>query len=222
MAMGAAGWRSGQWILIWPMLAFAFVSVAYFTGRSSIFGKNANGERRLWAMFVLLPYLIFAELVWRLQTALSREPAWNEVNPFLVVSRRLRLREFPRDVTRICDLTCEFTDPGSVRSGRDYCSIPILDAGTMGAADLINAAKSLPPDIERKLLIHCANGHGRTGMFAAVWLLVHQFAKNPDEAISILTTARPGIALRRRQREAVVDTFRMLTRLAANDGANHD
>ncbi len=220
--MGATGWRSGQWILIWPMLAFALVSVAYFTGRSSIFGKDSNGERRLWAMFVLLPYLIFAELIWLLQTVFSREPAWNEVNSFLIVSRRLRLREFPKDVTRVCDLTCELTDPETVRSRFEYCSMPILDAGTMGAAELMTAAKSLPPDIDRKLLIHCANGHGRTGMFAAVWLLVHQFAKSPDEAMSMLTTARPGIALRRRQREAVIDAFRMLTRPAANDGTNHD
>lgn len=111
---------------------------------------------------------------------------------------------------RVCDLTCEFMDPKSIRDKPAYCCHPILDAGTRTSAELIELARTLPPTSETMLLIHCANGHGRTGMFAAVWLLTHGFVRTVDDAIIMLRDARPGIGLRARQRRLVMEAFSSL------------
>lgn len=196
------GWRL---LLCWSALSFGIVSIAYLTDNARWFGKRRDGSRSRLAMVVLLPYLMYVQCVWLLQIAISREPALSYVNNSLAVSRRLLAREFPDNVERVCDLTCEFVDPISLRSKPGYCCHPILDAGACSAGELIDLARGLPPSDDNALLIHCANGHGRTGMFAAIWLLTHGIVTNPDDAIKMLKDARPGIGLRSRQRRLVVE-----------------
>jgi protein-tyrosine phosphatase len=197
-------------LLWWPALSFGIVSIAYLTNNAAWFGKRRDGSRQYLANAVLLPYLIFVRGVWRLQISLSKEPAINFVNSSLAVSRRLLVRELPESVDRICDLTCEFIDPKRFRDMPAYFCHPILDAGACRSSELIELARSLPPLNDQILLIHCANGHGRTGMFAAVWLLTHGFVPTVDDAIRMLKEARPGIALRARQRRLVMEAFTSL------------
>ncbi|MCG6158570.1 phosphatase domain-containing protein [Rubinisphaera margarita] len=159
---------------------------------------------------LLLPYLLFAHAVWAAQVALSSEAAANNVDPALIISRRLRGNEYPDDVGLICDLTCELSDPRLVRSRSTYRCHPILDAGTVSAAELIAFAKTVPPTDQGAVLIHCANGHGRTGMFAAIWLIVHGYAPSAEEAIALLKTARPGVRLRPRQFKVVAEAGEIL------------
>jgi protein-tyrosine phosphatase len=45
------------------------------------------------------------------------------------------------------------------------------------------------------IYIHCAQGHGRTGMFAAAVLLSSGQAATPEEALRLVTSARPGVRL---------------------------
>lgn len=202
----------GGWgvLLCWPALSFGIVSIAYLTGDAHWFGKRLDGSRSRLATIALLPYLLYAHCVWLLQIAISNEPAVSFVNNSLAVSRRLVSGEFPAHVERVCDLTCEFVDPFSMRSKPGYCCHPILDAGACSAAELVALARGLPPSNGDILLIHCANGHGRTGMFAAVWLLTHGIVTAPDAAIKILQDTRPGIRLRSRQRRLVDEAFTIL------------
>jgi hypothetical protein len=203
--------RGGMnFLFLWPTCSFGVVSIAYFTGNARWFGKRRDGTRHVLATFVLLPYLTFVYGVWRCQIVLSREPAFHRVNAFLIVARRLLKREYPGNVDRVCDLTCEFLDPKLIRTKSGYLCLPILDAGTCSARELIELAHRLPPLDGELLLIHCANGHGRTGMVAAVWLLTHRFARSVDEAMTILQRARPGIGLRSRQLCVVEEAFTLL------------
>lgn len=197
-------------LLCWPALSFGIVSIAYLTCDARWFGKRRDGSRHWLATAVLLPYLIFVYSVWRLQISLSREPAINYVNSSVAVSRRLLAHELPENVDRVCDLTCEFVDPKPLRTKPGYHCHPVLDAGACSAAELVDLARRLPPSNGEILLIHCANGHGRTGMFAAVWLLTHGFVTTVDDAITMLRNARPGIGLRSRQRRLVVEAFTSL------------
>jgi len=203
--------RGGAFLFfVWPVLSFGVVSIAYFTNEARWFGKRGDGSRHWLATVALLPYITFAYTVWRMQVFLSREPAISLVNDSLAVSRRLLAHEAPADVDIVCDLTCELVDPESLRAKPGYCCHPILDAGTCSASELIDLARRLPPSTDRRLLIHCANGHGRTGMFAAVWLITHGFVETVDDALAMLRTARPGIGLRIRQRRLVVEADALL------------
>lgn len=202
----------GGWnlFLVWPGISFAVVSVAYLSGDVRCFGKRMDGTRHWLACFILLPYLLFTKAVWMAQVTVSREPAAHTVNDSLVVSRRLRLAEMPSDVTHVVDLTCEFTDPRSIRQRWRYTCRPILDAGSAPAAELVSSIRALPPPMNGRLLIHCANGHGRTGMFAAIWLVAHGFATTAEDAITKLRAIRPGIGLRAGQRRVVIEAVNLI------------
>jgi len=200
------GW---QLLLLWPGASFLIVAMAYLTGDVRYFGKRRDGTRHWLAGFALWPYLLLAKIVWSTQVALSRESATDVVNDRLVVSRRLRDAEFPADVTHVLDLTCEFVEPRATRRRLRFTCIPLLDAGAATPEALISEACALPPPEDGRLLVHCANGHGRTGMFAAVWLVAHGYATSATDAIQMLQSVRPAIALRRRQRDAVTEAVRL-------------
>lgn len=213
IAMLAMALRGGwHLLLVWPALSLGVVSIAYLTNDAGWFGKHSDGSRSVLSTAVLLPYFVLVYAVWLLQISLSREPAISYVNRSLALSRRLRAQEIPPSVNVVCDLTCEFVDPRSVRTRCSYRCHPILDAGACTAAELVDLARELPPADGELLLIHCANGHGRTAMFAAVWLLTHGFTTTVDDAITMLRNARPAIRLRSRQRRLVVDASSLLAR----------
>ncbi|WP_339744532.1 dual specificity protein phosphatase family protein [uncultured Rubinisphaera sp.] len=196
-------------VFCWPAISFLLVSIAYCFDEVRIFGKQSNGSRRCLATVILLPYLIFARLIWLLQILISSEPAYSTINDSLIISRRLRAWELPQDVTHICDLTCEFLDPLKFRENYSYICYPILDARAVDPDQLMKFAISLVPAQNGKLLIHCANGHGRTAMFAAIWLLVHFKTNSSEEAIEILKASRPAIRLKPIQKKVVDQTFHM-------------
>src|SRR5512136_495207 len=80
--------QSGFWLLLlWPCLSFCLVSLAYFSGVVDVFGKREDGTRARVRGILLLPYLLFAWVVWELQTRISREPPWHTVDESLIVSR---------------------------------------------------------------------------------------------------------------------------------------
>ncbi len=199
MASNSYDWG---WILWWPAFSFACVSMAYFIGSKEPLGKR-NGIRPLLSSLLLFPYLAFAYGIWMLQVLFSKESAFNAVNDVLIVARRLRAKEYPEDVTLVCDLTAEFCDPFSIRHSDCYYSAPILDAGAIVPYELTFLVRELKLEPGGCLLIHCANGHGRTGMVAAAWLIGYGYAQNVDEALAQLQKVRPGIHLRDYQRQAV-------------------
>jgi protein-tyrosine phosphatase len=156
--------------------------------------------------------LSFAYAVWFLQASLSRELSNVKLNDSLFISRRLFGKELPQEVNRVCDLSSEFSDPARIRRLSGYLCYPILDASTCDPSTLIELAKSLPPMPDSPLLIHCANGHGRTGMFAAIWLLTHGFAQDAAQAIQLLKAARPQLKLGTDQHATVENAAAILTR----------
>ncbi len=191
--------------VMWPAVAFLTVSLAYFTGRVELFGKRSDGSRHWLATLILLPYLVLARVVWRLQLAFSREPAADVVNDQLIVSRRLRRHELPADVSLICDLTSEFLDPRSIREAPGYFCFPILDASVPRPQDLARCLSQLRPAAGTRVLIHCAKGHGRTGLVAAAWLLATGTVTSIDQALALLHQARPGLSLNQQQRKFLVE-----------------
>lgn len=198
---------SGLWwlllLLLWPAISVFVVSLGYFWGSALLFGKRPNGSRALAASIVLLPYTVVALVVWRIQSMVLREAAWQVVNDRLIVARRLLAHEMPDNVDMVLDLTSEFRDPATIRTQAGYRCLPVLDGGSISAEELIPALRELAPSEGKRVLIHCANGHGRTGMTSAAWLLLHGDARSAEEAVAMVQAVRPGVKLKAGQWEVV-------------------
>ncbi|HLP77958.1 MAG TPA: hypothetical protein VK327_13690, partial [Candidatus Paceibacterota bacterium] len=131
---------------------------------------------------------------------ISREAAHNVVNDSLVVGRRLLPGELSGEFANYIDLTAEFTEPPSIRAAAGYLSFPILDGSAPDSKALREFVDRLRPG---RTFIHCAQGHGRTGLFALAVLLKSGAAATVSEGMQMLTMVRPGIRLTAIQRRCI-------------------
>lgn len=194
MAWLAVRGGPATWVLFYPAFSFAIVSIAYFRNDARLFGKRCDGGRTWWGYLLLGPYLAYVSIVWRLVTAVSTEAAYNRLGDDIYLSRRLLSHELPDDVASVVDLTCEFCEPTRTWSIDHYRCVPMLDGSAASVAimmDLANEIAGMP----KPVLIHCAQGHGRTGLVAAAVELHSGRAETVAEAIANVRAVRPGIGL---------------------------
>ena len=196
------GIQSGHWnrFLLWPALSFWVVAAGYSGLGAQVFGKRPDGTISWYALVPLLPYFLYTWGVWHLLRFVRHEDCYNEVTQGLYLGRRAHARELPPDVQAVVDLTAEFSESAAVRRGREYLSLPILDASVPKDArfrELVDKVARLP----RPVYVHCAEGHGRSAAVVAALLLRTEQASTVEEAISIVRQARPGVRLIRKQRE---------------------
>jgi protein-tyrosine phosphatase len=195
IAIGAAQ-RNGLVLLAWLGGNFLTLGIAHGFGSDGVLGKRSDGTISASRWLLFLPLLALTTAVWNLVRLLSREPAISPVTDDLFVGRRLQPHELDREFDNYVDLTAEFSEPSSIRQTTAYFCFPILD----GAAP---SPESLRAAVGRLRLgttfIHCAQGHGRTGLFALAVLMMRGAARSVDEALRILQAARPGIRLNKQQ-----------------------
>ena len=182
-------------MLLWPALSFALVAAAYMGLGTRIFGKRRDGTLGWEFIVALFPYLLFTWTVWHLARWMRREPAYHTIAPGLVAGRRLLSREIPDKIRTVVDLTAEFPEPRGVRTAGTYVSHPMLDASVPTEAELRELIDRISRSPE-PVYIHCAEGHGRTGLVAAAVLVRKGLAKDAREALATLKRIRPGIALK--------------------------
>ena len=177
--------------------------MAYLFNEPRIFGKRPNGQLGPIRAVVLVPFLAMTSVVWHCSRILSREPAVEQLTDEAWLGRRLIGAELPNTVSIVLDLTAEFHEPlVKIGSVRNYLSLPILDGSTL-EPDKIRQALTTMDHLEGVIFIHCAQGHGRTALVAACWLLHSGRANSAEEAIGIVLRARPGARLAPCQKEAV-------------------
>ncbi len=196
--------QGGRWyfVLVYPAISFAIVAIGYFGFGPTIFGKSSDGKRKWLATFFLLPYLFLTLVTWHLLRLLSRESSTNQLDTDFLLSRRLLGREMPESVMSVVDLTCELLEPRNIRQTKRYLCFPILDASSPKRLELVSLAKEIL-DLPKPTLIHCAQGHGRTGLIAAAVLIVSRKAQSAKEAISMVKAVRPGIELNSEQKKTL-------------------
>ena len=90
------------------------------------------------------------------------------------------------------DLTAEFAEPLAIRRLAGYRSFPILDGAAPVPDELLGFIGRLSPG---RTFIHCAQGHGRTGLFALALMLKIGTAQTCEEGLEKLRSVRPGINL---------------------------
>jgi protein-tyrosine phosphatase len=197
--------HGGIWLLLaWPSLSLAVLACGYFGWGAKASGKRADGDFHLWARVLHAPYRLFAKSMWRLVVAASKEAAWHDIASGLTVGRRLRLSELPSEIDFYVDLTSEFEDPSSIRALPGYSCLPILDASTPSYSDLQSVLRKIEG---KKVLLHCAQGHGRTGLVALFVLADRRLISSIDEGLKLLQSRRPGIRLSRAQRAFAAACF---------------
>lgn len=186
------------WLLMTVWLGCDFLVLGVAHGRNShrVFGKRADGTLPLWSRLVFLPLLVYTTVVWHLIRLISREPAHNAVTEQLVVGRRLLAYERAGEFANFIDLTAEFSEPSSIRGSSSYRSFPILDGGAPTPEALRAAVAGLRPG---RTFVHCAQGHGRTGLFALAILLSSGVVCSVEDGLRMLLAARPAIRLSREQ-----------------------
>ncbi len=192
------------WLPLWAGFDFLAVSWAYRCHRPGIYGKRPDGGMDPLRVLLFAPHLGLIAGVWHVKRLVSREPPCNRLGDGLIVSRRLLEHEMPAGVTTVVDLAAEFRELPALRSV-NYHGLPVMDGEAPDAAKLSALLGALPRE-GGTILMHCAEGHGRTGTVAACLLLHRGTARTSEEAAAMVTAARPLARLLPRQR-AFVDDF---------------
>lgn len=195
--------------IAWLGLNFVMVGVAHLGRFHSVFGKRRDGTLPLWSWLLFLPLHLYTLTVWHIVRLFSREPVQDQLTPEIVLGRRMLGSELDEEFNNFVDLTAEFQEPRQIRKIPGYQCFPILDASAPNPRDLLAAVNSISPG---RTFIHCAQGHGRTGLFALAVLLKNKHVRDCAEGLSILQRIRPGIALSRSQLQCVEDLARELHR----------
>ncbi len=183
-------------VFLWLAACFIWVALGYLGLVSSVFGKSADGRIHHVAKVFLLPFFLYTWCVWHIFRVFSRENAYDRVDEDLVVGRRLLAREELTRVDHYVDLTSEMEEPKKIRQHSGYFCFPILDASTPTEESLACAVNTV---LDGQTYIHCAQGHGRTGLFA-LGLLIHKGQiTSVEEGLALLNSRRPGISLNKGQ-----------------------
>jgi hypothetical protein len=202
LALIATGLIQGAWLFptIWLGIDFVALGIAHIKGAHAIFGKRTDGSLPLWSWIVFLPLLLYTSAVWHISRLITREPAQNKLADDLVLARRLLPREPEGEFVNYIDLTAEFQEPLAIRRLPGYRCFPILDGGAPDPKALRKILSGLRPG---RTLIHCAQGHGRTGMFTLALMLKSGAATSVTEGLEKLQSVRPRINLSNAQRKCI-------------------
>ncbi|ATB46234.1 hypothetical protein MYMAC_001826 [Corallococcus macrosporus DSM 14697] len=201
-------------LLMWPAVSFLLVALAYAGAGPKVLGKRPDGRMQPVTVLMLLPYLLLTWGTWRLVRLLSRERPHDRVVPDVVVGRRLLPGELPEGVTVVLDLTAEFIEPDGIRGACRYVSLPILDASTLPAEEVAPVLLELAT-IPGPIYVHCAQGHGRTGMIAAALLVARGDAPDEREALAMIQRVRPAVRTSTAQQRALAELAAALRRASA-------
>lgn len=202
----------GAYFLLWPILAMTFVLSAYWFNNPAMLGKNPHiGILNKGFVVFLFPFFALVWGCWWFQNKKSKEPCYSRIMEGVYLGRYTRdLESLPaRTNCMVVDMTCEFSEPESIRVCTQYRCFPVLDGHYPGnMEDYLD----LIEEIHRwagPVCIHCAQGHGRSGALAAILVILKGHAITVDEAVAYLKEIRPGVNLSQGQRKVVEKALEM-------------
>lgn len=199
----AISWGSWYLLILWPAVSLSIVACGYLGLGARVFGKTSIGSISPLHLIPLLPYLVLLWTLWLIARSFRREQPYHQLTNNVLFGRRLMSHEVPEGIDHVVDLTCEFIEPREMRN-LSYFSFPILDASVASEEQLLTWIEQTAK-LEGKVYIHCAEGRGRTGLFAAALLLKIGEVRTVEEAISRVTEKRPPVKLNTQQRACLED-----------------
>jgi protein-tyrosine phosphatase len=183
------------------VIAFLGISWAYLLGNPKILLKQPTGNF-LWLSYLIFwPYFLLNTFTFALFCLFSKENVINEIIPNLYLGRQL----WPFEVSYLStfginatlDLTAEFNEISFIRNHHDYLCIPILDASAPTVEQLEHAVLWIKVRLAqgKKVLVHCALGHGRSAIIIVAFILQSGLVKNSNDALNFIRSKRTGLRL---------------------------
>lgn len=202
----AISWAPSGLLLLWPALALALVSAGYLGAGAAVYGKTGS-VLPLSARLLLAPCLVGHHL--SLAHYRRGSDLWNPVVPGVWIGAKPTDPEaralVALGVTAVLDLTAEFQEPKPFVM-TEYRCIPVLDLTAPTREQLQEAVAFIERESARGIVyVHCKAGHSRSAAAVGAWLLSGGHARTTDDAVSILTRARPAIVIRPEVRRALQD-----------------
>ena len=161
-------------------------------------GKRQNGKVLLICCAMNFPFLTIYWLTWFVRHFLLRHEPVNAIAGTNVSVSCWPGFHVPLDrYDLIIDMTSEM--PKWYRIGKaKYVCLPNLDGVSLDRYEL-------PSEIDRdlRILVHCAQGRGRSALMACLILLKLGYTATTDEAMQLLKQSRPSVTLSRYQKQQI-------------------
>jgi len=185
-------------MLGWLAVSCVGVAAAFFLHRPEwLMGKKHNGKVFLPCCVMNFPFLAIYWVTWFIRNVfinrlLDREPVNAIAGTNVSVSCWPGLHVPLDRYDLVIDMTSEM--PGYRIGGAKYVCLPNLDGVPLDRY-------ALPVEIDRntRILVHCAQGRGRSVLMACLILLKLGYAATADEAVQSLKRSRPTVTLSRYQ-----------------------
>lgn len=178
---------------------------ASYTGNRlpAVLEKDSEGQRSLVTRTAIAPIRWASRAIQATILNLIKETPYDLVSPSgttpVYVGRFPRsLEELPADVGLVLDLTTEFEADPDIVVSKDYYSVQCLDEILPSAAHLGPALEKIVK-CETGIYVHCAYGHGRSSVSAALVLALRGDFATWREAFAYIKTVRPRVNFNAKQ-----------------------
>jgi hypothetical protein len=196
------GWT---WLLVWPGVTYIAVGIVYALRGHGFWSKGPTGNVSRARQIILAPYPLALWLIWHGHRLRSQEPVCNlvivgnENGGPVWLGRWPFHHELPAGTNLVVDLIAEWPARRGIAEGREYRSLPILDG--CAPSDRERFIKLVDEVAHNRGIsyVHCAMGHGRSGLFAAAVLFRRGFVASAEDAVAAIQSKRPGVRLNRSQ-----------------------
>lgn len=196
--------HTARYLVLWPATSCVVLAYAYARNRPQLVaGKSNDGRVSCFWTSLNLPWLIFTWTTWIVLAFFSREPPVSRIEGTNIYLARWPLLgpELSRfDV--VVDLAAEL--PRWYRFADRYEALPNLDD-----MPLAHYTPSVEIGPETVVLVHCAQGHGRTASFVALLLGRLGIASTVEDAIKMIHDCRPLARMSRSQMRSVTANMKL-------------
>lgn len=165
--------------------------------------QRADGTISTLNFTLLWPYHAGLRAKLALQRRVSSEPSFSQVtDDYYIGAWPSEQKLVPTVHPAVLDVTCELplqvTPPA-------YLNLAVWDthAPTVAQIDQGVSWALAQRAAGRKVLVHCAHGHGRSATVLAAILIAEGLAKGPAEAEALMKAERPRVRLNKRQKAAL-------------------
>ncbi|MCL2622666.1 MAG: hypothetical protein FWD31_03275, partial [Planctomycetaceae bacterium] len=182
-------------LLSWLAVSCVWVAAAFFLHRPKmLMGKRQSGSVFLLFCVINLPFLVIYWITW-----LIRHFGFRHVPVNAIAGTNISVSCWPGfhvaldGYDLVIDATSEM--PAWYKRGNaKYVCLPNLDGVPLDCC-------VLPVEIDRdmRILIHCAQGRGRSALVASLVLVKLGYAETADDAVQLLQQSRPSVTLSRHQ-----------------------
>lgn len=219
VALQLAGQASGAWWLLVFVESYLSICLLSLAAAYGLREADVSVEDFLlqpaWSPFsrmILLPYVTLGAITLYMARWFDREGLLNLVAPGLFIGRL----PFPFELERlraagidaVLNLCWEFPRlPGTDREhGIETAHVPILDGSPPSDRQFLEATHwgERWRAEGRCVLVHCAQGHGRTATITAAMLIRLGLAPDVEQALAMITAARPFARPSPQQKAALI------------------